>query len=1197
MGGLFFLQDEEGTTSVSRTVKTVENNLDRAIKEMEEAIEGDMPSVVNGDFQSFEDKDFAVYVYENLDLIQWSDKGFVPPSSQVDEPFKIKLLKVGQGDFLIRKWEINPTKFLIGVITLRRNYPIENNYLHSSINEIIFPNGDYSILPPTVSLGSEVVVNNDVVFKISTTNLGTPTAHHPTGVLLVFIALIIGIIFVFKVTTSRLSRFPDLVIVIFLVVLFLIRKGMVSLNFPQAYWTSRLFDPQWFSSSNINQSLGDLLINQITVFFLCLYLFRNYYRFLLIRKMLARPITTSILSIVSALAILFGILYPFVVVQTLYNNSSIVIDITQSLQFDILRIVAFMVLTFAWGSSFLFVHVFSRLLIRHKRSAYDLIFALVGCIPFVLINLNTGQYYQSSLCIGVFFIGALWSIRIYSSLKRLSYRTFVYLFFTAFCFALNGAYSIFYFNQLEKVENEFRFAENFLIDRDYLGESLLQEVAHQVASDIFIQTRLASPFLGKDAVRQKVRQVFIPNYFNKYDDEIYFFNAAGDPLENRITTTFSEMVSQYDKEAFRTDYSGVYFINSPTSDVTQKYLVVIPIRRMNVLVGYVLLELSLKKIIPDSVYPELLVDNRFNQFYRTEDLSYAVYRDEEIIFSSGDFNFQRFFDYSWLGDPAIHTEGVSKLGYMHIAFEDQSNRVAVVSMPNVRMSYALANFSFLMVLGLGIILILVLALGLVNYWRGRKLVFSARIQLFLNLSFFLPLIVVSVTTLSLTTLSSKEQLDKEYIDKSRVFGDQMAVILDDYLMDNYSLDFETELTDLAKLSSLDANIYRPYGKLLSSSQPLIYENGLLSEYINPEALERIRNGESLFITPEQVGTLQYFVSYTVLQSPRTGEMIGILGIPFFQAGPSLEKAQVTVLANILNVFAGIFILLVVLSYFVSQWLTYPLKIITQSLSKTSLTQMNQPLTWKADDEIGLMVKEYNQMLFNLGESKAELEQTQREKTWREMAQQVAHEIKNPLTPMKLTLQQLERAIKSETNTPEKTDKAIASLLQQVDSLNEIASSFSSFAKMPEPVIRELELISLLKRVVNLHSHSGEIILTVSLKEIFIQGDDQLLSRIFSNLIINGFQAARPGVTASVSIDVSTAAEMVRLTFKDNGKGIKAEFSESVFTPHFSTKKSGSGLGLAISRQGIEQMNGKIWFESQVGVGTRFYIELPVVGAN
>src|SRR5690606_36988038 len=157
-------------------------------------------------------------------------------------------------------------------------------------------------------------------------------------------------------------------------------------------------------------------------------------------------------------------------------------------------------------------------------------------------------------------------------------------------------------------------------------------------------------------------------------------------------------------------------------------------------------------------------------------------------------------------------------------------------------------------------------------------------------------------------------------------------------------------------------------------------------------------------------------------------------------------------------------------YFVSDWLTFPLRFITQSLRRTSLTGMNNPLTWTATDEIGMMVKEYNSMLFKLSESKIELEQTQREKAWREIAQQVAHEIKNPLTPMKLTLQQLERAIRDGNGSPEKIQKAIASLLSQVDTLNDIASSFSGFARMPEPVIVKLEVVSLLKRVIDLHSH-------------------------------------------------------------------------------------------------------------------------------
>jgi two-component system, NtrC family, nitrogen regulation sensor histidine kinase NtrY len=335
------------------------------------------------------------------------------------------------------------------------------------------------------------------------------------------------------------------------------------------------------------------------------------------------------------------------------------------------------------------------------------------------------------------------------------------------------------------------------------------------------------------------------------------------------------------------------------------------------------------------------------------------------------------------------------------------------------------------------------------------------------------------------------------------------------------------------------------------------------------------------------------VAYSAIKSPQTGDLIGILGVPFFQSLYLLERIQTIILANILNIFAVIFIVLLVLSYFVSEWLTFPLRFITQSLRKTSLTRMNKPLTWTATDEIGIMVREYNSMLFKLSESKIELEQTQREKAWREIAQQVAHEIKNPLTPMKLTLQQLERAIRDGNGSAEKTQKAIDALLTQVDTLNDIASSFSGFARMPEPVIVKLDVVGLLKRVVDLHSPTGDIAFKSIVREAYVLGDEQLLSRTFSNLILNGLQSGNPGQDTRVSVSLQLHKDMVRIQFQDNGKGIDAEIADRIFLPHFSTKKSGSGLGLAISRQAIHQMNGNIYFETKVNKGTTFTVELPL----
>jgi nitrogen fixation/metabolism regulation signal transduction histidine kinase len=240
-----------------------------------------------------------------------------------------------------------------------------------------------------------------------------------------------------------------------------------------------------------------------------------------------------------------------------------------------------------------------------------------------------------------------------------------------------------------------------------------------------------------------------------------------------------------------------------------------------------------------------------------------------------------------------------------------------------------------------------------------------------------------------------------------------------------------------------------------------------------------------------------------------------------------------------------------------------------------------------------MVREYNKMLYKLGESKAELEQTQRERAWREIAQQVAHEIKNPLTPMKLMLQQMERSIQNGSNTTEKTEKSLLSLLSQVETLNDIASSFSSFAKMPEPVIQKLELVSLMRRIIDLHTQTGIIHLKSSVKELFIMGDEQLLGRSFSNIILNAIQSERPGVQLIVSIFIEKIRDKCLIRISDNGRGIPEEIIDQVFVPHFTTKKSGSGLGLAIVKQGVEQLGGRIWFETSTNKGTAFYIELPV----
>lgn len=1140
---------------------------------------------------------YPFFIYDINRLRYWSDNTFIPPPQSLPDSFGVKLLRIGREAYILKKDIIDPAHYVISVITLLREYTISNDYLNLEWNEAIFPSQNFTILEPNASLGVPVCIGNNCVFRISFIAADFPAHQNMRVASIIFItlSLVALLLLVYARLPTLRKNYPEVGLIFLFVVFLALRLLMTHFQFPGALLQTPFFDPLIFASSSINASLGDLFLNVLAIVALCLYVFKNFFRFRIWRVSYSRPVAW-IISIVSGLCILFAGLFPFIVIQTLYNNSSIILDISQSLHFDALRIIALLTVLLSGISAFLFSHAFISFLSANKKPARVIGPFLIALLLFSLINELTWQAYLSTLlCTTVSFL-TVYFLKLYKNLKRLSYGTFAYLFVSIFFLSANGAYAIQYFTHKEKIQNQFRFASTFLIDRDIFAEYLLNEASKKIADDAFIQTRVMSPFLGKEPVRQKIRQLFLPTYFNKYDVQIYIFNSFGASVDNNVEFTLSEMVSPYQDDSFRTDYENVYFVTNPETDITQKYLMLVPIRRFSTVYGFVVVELLLKKIIPENVYPELLVDRTFQQFYHTQDLNYAVFSNKDIVFTSGEYNYENFFDRSWLGNLLLYSKGISFNGYDHIAQEDQSGRIAVVSAKQIPAVYKVANFSFLFVLGLLIILVMIFIQGIYNYFGGKRLFFSARIQLYLNLAFFVPLIIVSITTLSLTSRSSQQQLDSEYLNKSRVFGQQITGYLNEYIsdVDESRATLINRLADLAKLSNLDANLYNTQGQLLATSQPLIFESNLISRYINSQAFFKVLDGESLIIEAEQVGKLRYFVAYSAVKSPQTGSLIGILGIPFFQSVYLLERIQIIILSNILNIFAVIFIVLLVLSYFVSEWLTFPLRFMTQSLRKTSLTKINHPLTWTATDEIGIMVKEYNSMLFKLSESKIELEQTQREKAWREIAQQVAHEIKNPLTPMKLTLQQLERAMQEGNGSAEKTRKAIVTLLAQVDTLNDIASSFSGFARMPEPVIVKLELVSLLRRVIDLHSPTGDIAFKTSVREIVVLGDEQLLSRTFSNLILNGLQSGNPGQATRVSVSLQREGAIVRIQFQDNGKGIDPEIADRIFLPHFSTKKSGSGLGLAISRQAIQQMNGRIQFKTRHNKGTTFTIELPAL---
>ena len=1188
LSGVFTHYKASQPVSTMHIAEEINNNLQLHLEEVDDEAAELLASWRRGEGLSHPGNTFLVL--KDHEIIAWNDNHLIPPVESMLDDFKMRFVKYEAGEIVIRRWRIDEEQVLVAIISLHTQYKIANDYLTPHWNTDIFSTHHVSLLDPLALQGFPVQVDQEIIFRV----LPMPGFNQHLGLwnvlTLVFFTIALAVLLYFLFLRVRLIavHYPAAGFMVLAASLTILRVGMIMLEFPARYIDSKLFDPKFFASSEFNPSMGDLILNSVALLIVCIYLFRNYYRFGFFRYSLSHTVISWLVSVVCVVFVLFGMLYPFVVIQTIYNNSAITLSISESIQFDDLRIVAITSVLLSWISAFLFMHVFVRVFMHEKRVWSIIIPVVIGSFVFISINRESGQIYFWSFLTGLTYLVIVISLKLYTSLGKFQYATFAYLFMAVLCLSWNGMFAIRHFEQQTSVRQQFRFANNFLLERDYFGEYLLHEAAQRISNDVFIQRTMVSPFLGKEVIQQKINQVSLSRYFNRYHVDVFLYNALGEPLSSGDSVSFSELINTYQTDAFRTEYENVYWVTDPQGDFSRKYVVLIHLQKGETAVGFVVLELSLKRIIPESVYPELLVDNRFQQGYKTQAFSYAVVNDGKIQYNTGDVNYESLVN-THLENPQLYSGGILEESQLHVAVQDNTGRVAIVSTAAPTAINHLADFSFQVVIGVALILLFLLVQGFLNYSLSKNIFLAVRIQLILNMAFFLPLIAVSVITLGLTTQSSQEQMNDDYLIKANRFREPVAFALEE--SKGNQAEFENQFTTLTTLANVEANVFHPSGELLVSSQPLIFENQLLAPYINPVALKQIQLGDNVFVSTEQVGNLQFNVAYAALFSPETGQRSGILAIPFFQSVSSLEQMQINVLANILTIFTLIFIALLVISFLVAKWVTAPLQMITKIIGRVSLTKTNTPLTWKSDDEIGLMVKEYNQMLIKLNDSKQELERSQRERAWREIAQQVAHEIKNPLTPMKLTLQQLERSIQKDDQRSDKLNKAVISLLSQVNTLDDIASSFSSFAKMPEPIISEVELVGLLSKTINLHIQEASIKLETTLTTAIILADEQLLGRILSNMILNGLQAARPDVPPVIEIRLDRVEHYYRVSITDNGRGIEPALTDKIFLPHFTTKQSGSGLGLAIAKQGIEQLGGVITFKT-MPQGSTFIIELP-----
>ena len=413
--------------------------------------------------------------------------------------------------------------------------------------------------------------------------------------------------------------------------------------------------------------------------------------------------------------------------------------------------------------------------------------------------------------------------------------------------------------------------------------------------------------------------------------------------------------------------------------------------------------------------------------------------------------------------------------------------------------------------------------------------------------------------------------------------------------ENLAFIFKDKIHELADIHNLEINIYSLDGRLLKSSKAS-FSIDKVQPPIPNYILKLVQSSiEKRYVDIKSVNGIKNRSSYSQIKDEKF-KSLGILNIPYVEDDDFYENELQQFLLRLGQVYSFMLIIAFALAYFLSSYITKSLKTISDKISETSLNQKNEKIVIEANSkEINLLIKSYNAMVDKLEESAVKLAQSEREQAWREMAKQVAHEIKNPLTPMRLTVQSFQRKFDAnDPNLRQKLDDYSKTLIQQIDTMSSVASAFSNFASMPAQQNETLNVVNVVELALDIFNEDY-IVFEKEKEEIITKLDRTQLIRIITNLVKNATQSIPEKKEEKlVLVSVNQVKDCVIILVKDNGAGIESENIEHVFEPKFTTKTSGMGLGLGIIKNIIENYKGTITFETELGRGTTFIVSLPIV---
>ena len=1167
------------------------------------------------------DKKYGLFLYETDTsgvpgtLKFWSDQRSLPTTALLSSPSGYSFVQLSNGQYVFIKKAVKSSTgqslVAVALVPVRWQYFISTTNLtpdftdNTSAEERLRITATPTEFPVKSSFG-------DTLFYLEKKPGYHAPSHHLVIPLVMLLGVLLVLIIIHNVAHTIRERWGAtrgigflLSVILLLRVLVYITPGFLNLR------QFELFDPTIYGSSIILSSLGDLVINAFLFCWIILFIKREISEYTIpeSEQRWKNWFWTFI-----GLALLVVTTFEFAnIIQSLVTDAKISFNVLNF--FSLLNnysFVGFIALAaLALGYFFLSQVLFQLVgyLIRSLSIVLYIIIATMGLLLLTFIH-NTITV-ELDIFVLVWLLAYVWLMqrRVFFNLRfRLNVSEVL---FWLFIFSTSISAVILFENRKTEEDNRRRMAERLSEQADPTSEKVLSIVFSYIDSDVLSLSfsRFKEP-VSNLAMKDSMVNRNFSAYQNKFDTRLFTFDAAEQPLYNDPAISYDTLNTIFTVLGKNTGIPDLKYYEESFDKYKYIYKKQILADSSGKVTGYLFITAEPKSYKGNNA----LVPELFRQ--KRDDLPefYAVYNKRELVSDNNDYPFS-----THLSDDQI-----PKADFVHIrkrVYDELWHRtsddsfVVVVKRDNSAIE-DITLFAYLFSAFLFLVALFRLAALLIwsrLHWSQLKTYWQMNIRsqihttiIFISLfSFFIIGVATIVFFINRYDRNNQDRLSRamqvmvsEVQNKLAgqvIYGDEWKLYYPGAMSE-----LQKMIEEVAQVHGTDINVYDLNGNLQVSSNLFVYNKGILSKKMHPQAYYNLHQLNSIqYTNKEQVGGVPYVSIYRPLRDA-SGNAYAYLNIPSFSTQDELKEEISNFLVTIITLNAFIFLIAGTIALFLTNRITSSFLLISKKMQEVNLGKTNEAIEWKRNDEIGGLVKEYNKMVKKLEESAIALAKSEREGAWREMARQVAHEIKNPLTPMKLSIQYLQKAIDNNSvNVKEMASSVAKTLVEQIDHLSKIASDFSQFANIGNPKKEVFDLHEMLYSLVSLYETTENLLFkwVPVHQRIMVFADKTQLNRLFTNLLQNALEACNEEGKRVISVSEEIREESIIVKVTDNGEGIPPEMQSKIFIPNFTTKSSGTGLGLAMSKTIIEQAKGKIWFSTVVGEGTTFYVELPILRAT